>query len=214
MNRIRKGIRKLYYYLMGCILGRFMYSKTYFPKGRWFATWKSQGWEWIIPDFWSRVFWGHHRGIKWPVSPYIKIGGRNIVFDVDDLNNFQSNNCYFQSYDANIEIGHGTYIAPGVGIITSNHDVYDLTQRSGAADVVIGKGCWVGMNSILLPGVELGDHTIVGAGAVVTHSFPQGYCMVAGNPAKMIKELDRTRFTEYNDDRNLVKKIYYNDSFE
>ncbi|MBS7109518.1 MAG: hypothetical protein KH076_09760 [Streptococcus sp.] len=46
------------------------------------------------------------------------------------------------------------------------------------------------MNSVILPGVILGDHTIVGAGAVVTHSFPDGYCIIGGNPARIIKALD------------------------
>jgi acetyltransferase-like isoleucine patch superfamily enzyme len=40
------------------------------------------------------------------------------------------------------------------------------------------------MNSIILPGVELGPHTVVGAGAVVTHSFPKGHCVLVGVPAR------------------------------
>ena len=45
------------------------------------------------------------------------------------------------------------------------------------------------MNSVILPGVTLGDHTVVGAGSVVTKSFEQGYCVIAGNPARIIREL-------------------------
>ncbi len=189
-GKLFKGIHKLNCYIIGNILGRFMYSREYFPKGRWFSSWRSQGWEWIIPDFWCRVINQRHRGIKWPVSPYTNVGGKNIYFHPDNVDNFQSTNTYFQSYDASIFIGHGSYIASGVGIITSNHDVYDLDKRSGAADVVIGEDCWIGMNSVLLPGVVLGRHTIVGAGSVVTHSFPEGFCIVAGNPAKVIRVLN------------------------
>lgn len=47
----------------------------------------------------------------------------------------------------------------------------------------------MGMNAVILPGVTLGPHTSVGAGAVVTKSFPEGYCIVAGIPAKKIKEV-------------------------
>lgn len=47
------------------------------------------------------------------------------------------------------------------------------------------------MNSVILPGVELGDHTIVGAGAIVTKSFPGGYCVIVGNPAKIVKNIER-----------------------
>ena len=46
------------------------------------------------------------------------------------------------------------------------------------------------MNSVVLPGVKLGDHTVVGAGSIVTKSFPEGYCVIAGNPAKMIKKIN------------------------
>ena len=47
------------------------------------------------------------------------------------------------------------------------------------------------MNAVILPGVELGDHTVVGAGAVVTKSFSEGYCVIGGNPAKIIKYIER-----------------------
>ena len=46
------------------------------------------------------------------------------------------------------------------------------------------------MGSIILPGVVLGDYTIVGAGSVVTKSFKDGYCVIGGNPAKIIKRLN------------------------
>jgi acetyltransferase-like isoleucine patch superfamily enzyme len=47
------------------------------------------------------------------------------------------------------------------------------------------------MGAIILPGVVLGDYTIVAAGAIVSKSFPDGYCVIGGNPAKIIKKLDR-----------------------
>ena len=45
------------------------------------------------------------------------------------------------------------------------------------------------MNSVILPGIVLGNHTIVGAGSIVTKSFPEGNCVIAGNPAKKIRDL-------------------------
>lgn len=56
--------------------------------------------------------------------------------------------------------------------------------------VVIGDKSWIGMNSLILPGVILGSNTIVGGGSVVTKSFPQGHCVIAGNPAKLLKVVD------------------------
>ena len=74
-----------------------------------------------------------------------------------------------------------------MGIITSNHDINDLNSHSKPKDVWIGKRCWIGMNSIILPGVTLGDDTIIGAGSVVTKSFKDGKVIIAGSPAKVIK---------------------------
>ena len=196
MKKLVDAIHRMHCYLVGLLLGKIMYSKEYFPKGKWFESWKSLGWQWILPDFWCRVMNHRHRGIKWPVSPYTNIGGINISFDPNDLNIFQATGAYFQSHDAHLHIGRGTHIAQGVGMITSNHDVYDLEKRSGMADVIIGNYCWLGMNSIVLPGVVLGDHTIVGAGSVVTHSFQEGYCVVVGNPAHKIKDLDKSKFVK------------------
>ena len=47
------------------------------------------------------------------------------------------------------------------------------------------------MNSVILPGVFLGENTVVAAGSVVTKSFPQGYCIVGGVPAKVIKVIEK-----------------------
>ncbi len=95
---------------------------------------------------------------------------------------------YFQTYLATIHIGKGTCIAPNVGIITVGHDPRDLSKYLEDRDVFLGERCWIGMNSMILPGVKLGECTVVGAGSVVTHSFPEGHMTIAGNPAKIIKK--------------------------
>lgn len=96
------------------------------------------------------------------------------MFHPDDINNFQGFGNYYQNFTAKIIIGKGTYIAPNVGIITANHDPMDLDKHLPGKDVIIGENCWIGMNAVILPGVVLGPRTIVGAGSVVTHSFPEG----------------------------------------
>jgi len=111
----------------------------------------------------------------------------NITFHPDDLNNFQSPGTYFQNFEGKISIGRGTYIAPNVGIITVNHKIHDLDQHEDGQDVSIGEKCWIGMNSVVLPGVVLGDGTIVGAGSVVTKSFPEGHQLLGGIPARVLK---------------------------
>lgn len=57
------------------------------------------------------------------------------------------------------------------------------------------------MNSIVTAGVTLGPRTIVAAGAVVTHSFPEGFCVLAGVPAKVVKYLDKDKFIPWHYDQ-------------
>ena len=83
-----------------------------------------------------------------------------------------------------------------MGIISANHDIYDYRKHIKGS-VKIGRYCWIGMNAVIMPDVELGDHTVVSAGAVVTESFPKGYCVIAGNPAKCIKKIIKEDCVEY-----------------
>jgi acetyltransferase-like isoleucine patch superfamily enzyme len=93
--------------------------------------------------------------------------------------------------DNGVEVGDFTNIGPQVGLISANHDPVNNTAQLAAPPLRIGHFCWLGMGAVVLPGVELGDFTVVGAGAVVTRSFPAGYCVLAGNPARLLKELNR-----------------------
>lgn len=124
----------------------------------------------------------------WPVHfTSIVTGEKNILCGIETCPGF-SPGCYIQGI-GKIYIGDYTQIAANVGIISANHEVHDNREHIESI-VNIGKWCWIGMNSVILPGVTLGDFTIVGAGSVVTKSFSDGYCVVAGNPAKLIKTLD------------------------
>jgi acetyltransferase-like isoleucine patch superfamily enzyme len=96
-----------------------------------------------------------------------------------------SGGCYVQGINK-VYIGDHTIFAPGVKIISANHDKKDYhSHDKSISSVRIGKNCWLGANSVILPGVELGDNVIVGAGAVVTKSFPENV-ILGGVPAKII----------------------------
>ncbi len=171
------------------LLGWIFYDKKYLT-GRWFSDgWRSQGWKWAARDIHYRIHTLNNLHVKWPVSPDIKLGGENIYFHPDDLNNMNGLGNYYQTMGGKIVLGKGTYIAPNVGIITSNHSLTDPDKHLPGKDVLIGKKCWLGMNSVILPGVKLGDHTVVGAGSVVTKSFEEGHCVIAGSPAVKIKDI-------------------------
>lgn len=158
-------------------------------KGRWFEN-TFMGVKWCLRSIlWQRII-GINRSCRFPVSPFSKVSiNGNIIFDPDDLDNFQGRGNYYQCEHATIYIGKGSYIAQNVGIITANHDFENLEMHSEGKDVHIGEKCWIGMNSVILPGVVLGDSIIVGAGSVVTKSFPEGHCVIVGNPAHKIKDL-------------------------
>lgn len=114
----------------------------------------------------------------------------NIIIGKDLWINFAvSGNCYIQGVNG-VKIGDYTIFAPGVKIISANHDPLDLDRHVPERPIEIGHHCWIGANAVLLPGVRLGDHCIVGAGAVVTQSFPSGSVLV-GVPAKCIKTITR-----------------------
>lgn len=179
----------LFRWLFVNAFGRYYYKSEVF-KSRWFQSPNEWGWRWAYRDIWNRLVFKKNVDVPWPVSPTTDCG-KNIIFDKDDINNFCSEGNYFQTFDAKIIIGKGTWIAKNVGIITSNHDLMHPENHQLGKDVVIGKKCWIGMNSVILPGVILGDHTVVGAGTIVTKSFEKGYCVIAGNPARKIKELWR-----------------------
>jgi acetyltransferase-like isoleucine patch superfamily enzyme len=184
-----------WFYCWGNLFSFFLYDKKYIQgkyfRGKYHGIF-SIGWRWATTDCFARIFLGINKGVPFPVSPRISIvNPQNIIFDVNDLNNFQGHGNYFQAIgDNKIVIGKGSWIAPNVGIITTNHDINDPELHSVGKDIILGEKCWIGMNSVILPGVILGPHTTIGAGAVVTKSFPEGYCIIAGNPARKIKDLE------------------------
>lgn len=142
--------------------------------------------------FWRQKIMGFNRGSPWPMAHTTTISDyQRLHFHPADLNNLNSPGCYFQNFDADITLGEGCYISPNVGLITANHDPSAVEEHLPGSPVVVGAKSWVGMNATVLPGVTLGPSTIVGAGSVVTKSFPDGWCVIAGNPARVIKQIAR-----------------------
>jgi acetyltransferase-like isoleucine patch superfamily enzyme len=94
--------------------------------------------------------------------------------------------------DGEIRIGRNVSIGPSVKLCTATHTIGFGSRRMAptvrAAHVVIEDGVWVGMDSLILPGVVLGRGCVVSAGSVVTRSVPPN-TLVAGNPAVVQKEL-------------------------
>ena len=93
---------------------------------------------------------------------------------------------FFMDY-APIHIGAHTNFSYGNIVITSSHDPENF-RRVIVKPVHIGSHVWITTRCIILPGVTIGDHAIIGAGSVVTRDVP-AYTVVAGNPARVIRKL-------------------------
>lgn len=95
-----------------------------------------------------------------------------------------------------ITIGNNTLIGANVKIFDNDfHPIEiearnnDIKEKIGTKPVCIGNNCFIGCNSLILKGTELGDGCVVGAGAVVSGKFPENV-VIAGNPAKIIKKIE------------------------
>lgn len=86
-----------------------------------------------------------------------------------------------------IEIGRGAKISHDVTIMDSDAHVLEYEGYISSKPVVIGEHVWIGTKAIILKGVKIGDGAVVAAGSVVTKDVP-AHCLVAGNPARVIKE--------------------------
>ena len=95
--------------------------------------------------------------------------------------------------DTHIYVGDNTMIAPNVILASAAHPLDPEERRKGYQynqPVHIGKNCWLGAGVIVVPGVSIGDDTVIGAGSVVTKDIPSGVVAV-GNPCRVIKEVKR-----------------------
>jgi len=135
------------------------------------------------------------------VKRILKKCGKNVIV---------KNKCYFGNGDrleigdnsqlgqnarlsGTITIGDHVLMGPDVVMMATSHAYEDLDVPmilQGAVDeqpVIIGNDVWIGTRSIILPGVEIGDHSIIAAGSVVTKSC-EPYSILGGVPAKLIKK--------------------------
>ena len=125
---------------------------------------------------------------------HANFGGRHCHFG----NNVYANFNLTMVDDTHIFVGDNTMIAPNVVLASAGHPILPELREKGYQynfPVKIGKNCWLGAGVIVLPGVTVGDNTVIGAGSVVTKDIPANVVAV-GNPCRVVREINE-RDKEY-----------------
>lgn len=129
------------------------------------------------------------------VSPFFCDYGYNIEIGE---NFFMNMDCVILD-GAKVKFGDNVFVAPHCGFYTAGHPL-DVERRiSGleyALPITVGNNVWIGAHVCVLPGVSIGDNTVIGAGSVVTKNIPANV-LAYGNPCKVIREITENDRTEY-----------------
>ena len=115
-------------------------------------------------------------------------GGRHVHFGKNIYANFHLT----LVDDTDIYVGDDTMFGPNVTVATAGHPILPALREQVYQynmPVFIGRNCWIGAGAILLPGVHIGDGTVIGAGSVVTKDIPANVVAV-GNPCRVIKNIE------------------------
>ena len=128
-------------------------------------------------------------------SPFYCDYGYNI--EVGD-NFFINSGCVILD-GARVTFGDNVFVAPHCGFYTAGHPLDHERRNMGleyALPITIGNNVWIGGHVCVLPGVSIGDNSVIGAGSVVNKDIPAGV-LAAGNPCRVIREIneaDRHRY--------------------
>ncbi len=99
-----------------------------------------------------------------------------------------------------VVIGDNCQIAPNVSIYTAGHPVHPAARNTAyeyGIDISIGNNVWIGGNTVIMPGVRIGDNVVIGAGSIVTRDVPS-WTVAAGNPCRVIRKItEDDRYTYY-----------------
>ena len=110
--------------------------------------------------------------------------------------------------DNHIYIGDSTLLGPNVVIATAGHPILPELREKGYQyniPVRIGKNCWLGAGVVVLPGVTIGDNSVIGAGSIVTKDIPSNV-VAYGNPCRVIREISEHDREYYFKDRKIKEE--------
>ena len=128
-------------------------------------------------------------------------GGRHVHFGKNVYANFNLT-CVD---DTHIYVGDNTMFGPNCVLATAGHPINPELREKGYQynmPIHIGKNCWLGAGVIVLPGVTIGDNSVIGAGSVVTKDIPSNVVAI-GNPCKVIREINEQDLKYYFKDKKI-----------
>lgn len=141
----------------------------------------------LFKCFVAQKIYGINRSVPWPVHWTSEVKAHeNIQRGTETLGSMMG--CYIDGRNG-IILEDNVWVGPRVSIISMDHDLSNYNQYKKERPIRIGANSLLTTNSVILPGVELGPHTVVAAGAVVTKSFPEGNQILVGNPARVLKNI-------------------------
>lgn len=112
--------------------------------------------------------------------------------------------------DSHVYVGDHTMIGPNVTLATAGHPICpELREEEYQYNLAVhvGRNCWLGAGVIVLPGVTIGDNTVIGAGSVVTKDIPSGVVAV-GNPCQVLREINEHDYEYYYKNRKIPKHLF------
>ena len=124
-------------------------------------------------------------------------------------NFFANYNCTILDV-AKVIIGDNCQFAPNVSVYTAGHPVHPDTRNTGyeyGISVTIGDNVWVGGNTVICPGVHIGNNAVIAAGSVVTRDIPDNV-VAAGNPCRVIREITEADRKLYFRDREFDEEAW------
>lgn len=114
--------------------------------------------------------------------------------------------------DTHIYVGDHTLFGPNVVLATASHPILPELREKGLQfnlPIHIGKNCWLGSGAVVLPGVSVGDNSVIGAGSVVTSDVPANVIAV-GNPCRVLREIGERDRVYYNKECRIPPELLAN----
>lgn len=122
-------------------------------------------------------------------------GGKNVHFGNGVYANFNLT----MVDDCDIFVGNNVMFGPNVTVSAGTHPIHpELRSKQAQYNIPIhiGNNVWIGANSVILPGVNIGDNSIIGAGSIVTKDIPSNVVAV-GNPCRVLREINENDMKYY-----------------